>query len=95
MEFLDDALTQFRSEVKNIDHYINSVTSFYNLLTQLAYKQAVNKLAAECGHPLVYPEISEEKAIKIAAATLNEEIKKLPPDMIRPGVVEQVEKFLE
>lgn len=94
-DILKEGLEIFRSEIKNIDAYIKNVKKFYELKTQILYKQTVNNLALKNGHPKVFNNIEEKEEIKVAAAALNEEIKILPLDMVRPKIVQDVNEFLE
>lgn len=83
-------MTPLHKEVKNLDSYIASIENFYSIYSKLKYKETVNKVFERSE----YDTTEEVVKLKKAASVLRNEIKQLPLDMIRPGVVEQMNQFL-
>lgn len=70
--------------MENFNAYLNRLSAFYNDLAYWRYSK--DNMSEE----------NEKYTIKVkeSARLLREEIKKLPPDMVRPQVVEHIEKAL-
>jgi hypothetical protein len=70
--------------MQNFKSYLDCLSAFYNNLANWAYCK--NTGAENIGEQV--------KKLQSSARLLREEIKKLPPDMVRPQVVEHIEKAL-
>lgn len=65
----------------NFNNYLNALNSFYQEAANWSYNKATS-------------EKQDNSSLKKKARALQKEIKKLPPDMVRPQVVEHIEKAL-
>ena len=84
-------MAPLHEEVKNLDSYVSSIEKFYALKADNIYRETVNELLGNT----VFDTTNDISNLKNAANVVCNELKQLPADMIRPGVVEQINDYLD
>ena len=84
-------MLSLNSEFKKYEIYIKKIEEFYNVLSQIAYKKALNE--AFGSEVEIFD--SENEQATAAAKNLLKEVKKLPAEMLHPGVIDHMNMFLE
>lgn len=84
-------MAPLREEVKNLDSYVSSIEKFYALKADNIYKETVNELLGNT----IFDTTNDISNLKNAANAVRNELKQLPADMVRPGVVEQINDYLD